>query len=41
MKEPAPGAPGNDFSSLVKAESLMLAGLSREIAEGIAALAKD
>lgn len=41
MKEPAPGAPGNDFSSLVKTQSRLVAGLSREIAQGIAALAKD
>jgi len=38
LKEPWPGS---DFNSLVKAQSLLLAQLSREIAEGVAALAKN
>jgi uncharacterized lipoprotein YmbA len=34
-------SPGSDFASLVKAHSLLLARLSREIAEGVAALSRE
>jgi uncharacterized lipoprotein YmbA len=38
LKEPWPGS---DFSSLIKAQSLLLARLSRDIAEGVAVLARQ